>query len=102
MGGGQPFPFLGDVGGLLGGLRFLDGADKLGTIIFGILRDSPEHIGNQSQNSFGLDTVLCRAKRADRVLTLYSGNVIGFDIGGLDMTFEVSEDTADYLNGYFE
>jgi hypothetical protein len=35
-------------------------------------------------------------------ITLYSGNVIGFDIGGLDMTFEVSEDTADYLNGYFE
>ena len=35
-------------------------------------------------------------------ITLYRGNVIGFDIGGLDMTFEVSEDTADYLNGYFE
>ena len=35
-------------------------------------------------------------------ITLYSGNVIGFDIGGLDMTFEVSEDTAAYLNGYFE
>ena len=35
-------------------------------------------------------------------ITLYSGNVIGFDIGGLDMTFEVSEDTADCLNGYFE
>ena len=35
-------------------------------------------------------------------IILYSGNVIGFDICGLDMTFEVSEDTADYLNGYFE
>ena len=35
-------------------------------------------------------------------ITLYSGNFIGFEIGGLDMTFEVSEDTADYLNGYFE
>ena len=35
-------------------------------------------------------------------ITLYSGNFIGLEIGGLDMTFEVSEDTADYLNGYFE
>lgn len=35
-------------------------------------------------------------------ITLYSGNFIGFEIGGLDMTFEVSEDTADYLNEYFE
>ena len=61
LGGGQPFPLLGYVGGLLGGLRFLDGADKLGPVIPGILRDGPEHIGNQGQNSFGLDTVLCRA-----------------------------------------
>ena len=51
------------IGGLLGGLRFLDGADKLGPVILGILRDGPEHIGNQGQNSFGLDTVLCAAKR---------------------------------------
>ena len=36
--------------------RFLDGADKLGPVIPGILRDGPEHIGNQGQNSFGLDT----------------------------------------------
>ena len=36
------------------------------------------------------------------VITLYSGDYIGFEIGGFDMTFEVSEDTADYLNGYFE
>ena len=33
LGGGQPFPLLGDVGGLLGGLRFLDGADKLGPVM---------------------------------------------------------------------
>lgn len=36
------------------------------------------------------------------VITLYSGDYIGFEIGGFDMTFEVSEDTVDYLNGYFE
>lgn len=35
-------------------------------------------------------------------ITLYNGDYISFEIGGLDMTFEVSENTADYLNGYFE
>ncbi len=35
-------------------------------------------------------------------ITLYDGAYINFEIGGLDMTFEVNEDTADYLNGYFE
>ena len=35
-------------------------------------------------------------------ITLYNGAYISFEIGGFDMTFEVSEDTADYLNGYFE
>ena len=38
-------------------------------------------------------------------ITLYNGSYIGIEIcglGGLDMTFAVSEDTADYLNGYFE
>ena len=35
-------------------------------------------------------------------ITLYEGEYIGLEIGGLDMTFEVSEETADYLNGYFE
>lgn len=35
-------------------------------------------------------------------ITLYNGDYISFEIDGLDMTFEVSEDTADYLNGYFE
>ena len=38
-------------------------------------------------------------------ITLYKGSYIGIEIcglDGLDMTFAVSEDTADYLNGYFE
>ena len=35
-------------------------------------------------------------------ITLYNGAYISFEIGGFDMTFEVREDTADYLNGYFE
>ena len=76
LGGGQPFPLLGYVGGLLGYLRFLDGADKLGPVIPGILRDGPEHIGNQGQNSFGLDTVLCRAKGADRILPILAASVL--------------------------
>ena len=63
LGGGQPFPLLGDVSGLLGGLRFLDSADKLGPVILGILRDGPEHIGYQGQNSLGPDAVLCAAER---------------------------------------
>ena len=34
-------------------------------------------------------------------ITLYSGSYIGFEVSDLNMTFEVSEDTADYLNRYF-
>lgn len=36
------------------------------------------------------------------IITLYNNSYISFESGGLDMTFEVSEDTSDYLNGYFE
>lgn len=35
-------------------------------------------------------------------ITLYDGSYIGFEIGGMEMTFAVSEDTIDFLNGYFE
>ena len=63
LGGGQPFPPLGYVGGLLGGLRFLDSADKLGPVIFRILRDGPEHIGYQGQDGLGPDAVLCATER---------------------------------------
>lgn len=35
-------------------------------------------------------------------ITLYSDSYIGLEILGVNMTFEVSQDTADYLNGYFE
>ena len=63
LGGGQPFPLLGYVGGLLGDLRFLDGANKLGPVILGILRDGPEHIGYQGQDGLGPDAVLCATER---------------------------------------
>lgn len=35
-------------------------------------------------------------------ITLYDGPYIGFEIGGLNMTFAVNEDVIDFLNGYFE
>lgn len=35
-------------------------------------------------------------------ITLYDGSYIGFEIGDLNTTFEVSEETVDYLNEYFE
>lgn len=35
-------------------------------------------------------------------ITLYNHSYISLETGALDMTFEVSEDTADDLNGYFE
>lgn len=35
-------------------------------------------------------------------ITLYNGAYISFESGGLDMTFKVNEDTANFLNGYFE
>src|SRR5699024_774861 len=53
----------GYVGSLLGGLRFLDSTDKLGPVILGILRDSPEHICYQGQDGLGPDAVLCAAGR---------------------------------------
>lgn len=34
-------------------------------------------------------------------ITLYDGSYIGFEIGDIEMSFAVGEDTADYLNGYF-
>lgn len=38
-------------------------------------------------------------------ITLYNGSYIGikiYGLDGLDLAFAVSEDTANYLNGYFE
>lgn len=34
-------------------------------------------------------------------LTLYDGFYVGFEVDDLDLTFQVSEETADYLNGFF-
>ena len=84
LGGGQPFPFLGDVGGLLGGLCFLDSTDKLGPVIFRILRDGPEHIGYQGQDGLSPDAVLCGAKGADRVLAVLAASKLWVTLAVID------------------
>ncbi len=70
------------------------------------LPDEASEIG-----SFGLsqeETIKLGQTDTDGILydiatiTLYNGAYISFEIGGLDMTFEVSEVTAEYLNKYFE
>lgn len=35
-------------------------------------------------------------------ITLYDGAYISLEMGGFDLAFEVSGDTADFLNGYFK
>ena len=69
---------------MLGGLRFLDGADKLGPVIFGILRDGPEHIGYQGQDGLGPDAVLCGAKGADRVLAVLAASKLWVTLAVID------------------
>ena len=67
---------MGYIGGLLGGLCFLNSADKFGPVILGILRDSPKHIGNQGQHNLGFDSVLGGAERTDRVLPILAAGVL--------------------------
>ena len=35
-------------------------------------------------------------------ISVYDASYVKFEVAGLDMVFEISEDTADYLQGYFE
>ncbi len=70
------------------------------------LPEKPSQIG-----SFGLaqeETIKLGQTDTDGTLydiaaiTLYDGAYIGFEVEGLNMTFQVNEDTANYLSGYFE
>ncbi|WP_286082637.1 hypothetical protein [Parablautia intestinalis] len=72
----------------------------------GKLPSSIEEIG-----SFGLsqeETVKLGQTEADGELydvckiSVYDTSYVKFEVTGLDMVFEISEDTADYLQGYFE
>lgn len=68
-----------------------DEASEIGS--FGLAKEETVKLGQTDTDGTLYDIA---------VITLYSGDYIGFEIGGVDMTFEVSEDTVDYLNGYFE
>lgn len=68
-----------------------DEASEIGS--FGLAKEETVKLGQTDTDGTLYDIA---------VITLYSGDYIGFEIGGFDMTFEVSEDTVDYLNGYFE
>lgn len=70
------------------------------------LPDEASEIG-----SFGLaqvETIKLGQSDTDGILydiatiTLYNGAYISIEIGGVDMTFKVSDVSAEYLNGYFE
>ena len=68
-----------------------DEASEIGS--FGLAEEETIKLGQPDSNGILYDIA---------TITLYSGDYISFEIGGLDMTFEVSADTAEYLNGYFE
>ena len=69
-------------------------ASKIGT--FGLAQEKTIKLGQTDTDGTLYDVA---------TITLYRGSYIGIKIcglDGLDMTFAVSEDTANYLNGYFE
>ena len=71
-----------------------DEASKIGA--FGLAQEKTIKLGQADTDGTLYDVA---------TITLYSGSYIGIEIyglDGLDMTFAVSEDTANYLNGYFE
>lgn len=57
---------------------------------------------NQTQPNFTAPRYVVLFVYDITTITLYNEAYISFEIGGFDMTFQVSEDTADDLNGYFE
>lgn len=67
--------------------------------------------GAQEIGSFGLsqeETVKFGQTETDGELydvckiSVYDASYVKFEVAGLDMVFEISGDTADYLQGYFE
>lgn len=71
-----------------------DEASKIGT--FGLAQGKTIKLGQTDTDGTLYDVA---------TITLYDGSYIGIKICGLDdldMIFAVSEDTANYLNGYFE
>ncbi len=71
-----------------------DEASKIGA--FGLAQEKTIKLGQTDTDGTLYDVA---------TITLYDGSYIGIAIGGLDgfdTAFAVSEDTANYLNGYFE
>ena len=71
-----------------------DEASEIG--VFGLAQEKTIRLGQTNTDGTLYDIA---------TITLYDGSYIGIEIcglDGLDMTFSVSEGTADYLNGYFE
>lgn len=66
-------------------------ASEIGS--FGLLQEETIKLGQTDIDEILYDIA---------TITLYNGAYISFEIGGFDMTFEVSDVTAEYLNEYFE
>lgn len=67
-----------------------DKASEIGT--FGLAQEKTIQLGQTDTDGTLYDVA---------AITLYDGNYIRVEIDGFDMTFTVSKDTAEYLNGYF-
>ena len=67
-----------------------DKASEIGT--FGLAQEKTIQLGQTDTDGTLYDVA---------AITLYDGNYIRVEIDGFDMTFAVSRDTAEYLNGYF-
>jgi len=63
---------------LLFGLRVRDRFDKYGAVIFGIVSNGAEHIGNQRHNDLGVDTVSGIAQRTAWHFLIYGVSIIRY------------------------
>ena len=68
-----------------------DEASEIGS--FGLLQEETIKQGQTDTDGILYDIA---------TITLYNGTYISIEIGGVDMNFEVSDVTAEYLNEYFE
>lgn len=67
-----------------------DKASEIGT--FGLAQEKTIRLGQTDADGTLHDVA---------TITLYDGGYIRVEMDGFDMTFAVSKDTAEYLNGYF-
>ena len=67
------------------------GAEKIGS--FGLSQEETVKFGQIGTDGELYD--VCK-------ISVYDASYVKFEVAGLDMVFEISEDTADYLQGYFE